>query len=54
VHVFQELLSRDARYAPEASRWARVLAELKQMALAGEDPAGIAQRLREAHAQLLG
>jgi predicted phosphodiesterase len=54
VHVFQELLSRDARYAPEASRWARLLAELKQMALAGEDPAGIALRLREAQAQLQG
>jgi DNA repair exonuclease SbcCD nuclease subunit len=54
VHIFQELLARDARYLPQASRWARVLAQVKQMALGGEDPAAIAQRLREARAELWG
>src|SRR5262249_22223976 len=54
VHIFQELLARDARYLPQASRWARVLAQVKQMALAGEDPAAITQRLREARAELWG
>jgi DNA repair protein SbcD/Mre11 len=53
VHVFGELLARDARYAPNAAQWARVLAEVKQMALGGEEPAAIARRLREAHGQLL-
>ena len=54
VHIFQELLARDARYLPQASRWARVLAQVKQMALGGEDPAAITQRLREARAELWG
>jgi DNA repair protein SbcD/Mre11 len=54
LHIFQDLLSRDARYLPEASRWAAVLAELKQMALGDEEPAAVAARLREARARLLG
>jgi DNA repair exonuclease SbcCD nuclease subunit len=54
VHIFQELLARDARYLPQASRWGRVLAQVKQMALGGEDPAAITQRLREARAELWG
>ena len=54
VHIFQELLARDARYLPQASRWARVLAQVKQMALGGEDPAAITRRLREARAELWG
>jgi DNA repair exonuclease SbcCD nuclease subunit len=54
VHIFQELLARDARYLPQASRWARVLAQVKQMALGGEDSAAITQRLREARADLWG
>jgi DNA repair protein SbcD/Mre11 len=54
VHIFQELLARDARYLLQASRWARALAQVKQMALGGEDPAAITQRLREARAELWG
>jgi exonuclease SbcD len=54
VHIFQELLARDARYLPNAPQWARVLAEVKQMALNGEDPASIARSLREAHSLLMG
>ncbi len=53
VHIFQELLARDGRYQANAPQWARVLAELKQMALGDEKPADIARRLREARAELL-
>ncbi|HEU5442106.1 MAG TPA: exonuclease SbcCD subunit D [Ktedonobacterales bacterium] len=53
LHVFQELLARDTRYLPAAPQWARVLAELKQSALTGDEPAHIAARLREARAQLM-
>jgi DNA repair exonuclease SbcCD nuclease subunit len=53
IHVFQELLARDVRYLPRAAEWARVLAEVKQMALGGEDPAAIARRLREAQTLLM-
>jgi DNA repair exonuclease SbcCD nuclease subunit len=52
LRIFQELLARDARYQPDAPRWAAMLAELKQMALSGEEPSAIATRLREAHARL--
>jgi exonuclease SbcD len=51
--IFQEMLARDARYLPTAEQWARTLAELKELALQGEDPENIALRLREARAQLL-
>ncbi len=54
LHIFQDLLARDARYLPEASRWAATLAELKQMALGGEEPAAIASKLREARDRLGG
>jgi len=50
---FQDILSRDARYAPAADDWARLLSEVKQSALQGEDPAVIARRLREERARLL-
>jgi DNA repair exonuclease SbcCD nuclease subunit len=50
--IFQELMARDARYQARAPAWAHLLAEMKQMALAGEEPAAIAQRLRTARAQL--
>ncbi len=53
VHVFEELVARDARYTANAPRWSRVLAELKTMALNGDEPAAIAQRLRDARAELL-
>jgi exonuclease SbcD len=54
LRIFQDLLARDARYLPEAGRWATILAELKQMALGGEEPPAITARLREARARLLG
>jgi len=53
VYIFQELLSRDARYLPQAAQWAQVLADLKQAALNDDDPASIVQSLREARAKLL-
>jgi DNA repair protein SbcD/Mre11 len=52
--IFEELLSRDSRYLPAKEHWSVVLAELKQMALQKEDPAGIAQYLRDKRAALLG
>ena len=54
LRIFQDLLARDARYLPEAGRWAAALAELKQMALGGEEPDAIVARLREARGRLLG
>ncbi|WIG61120.1 MAG: Exonuclease SbcD [Ktedonobacterales bacterium] len=53
LHVFQELIARDARYLPAAPQWAKLLAEVKQMALSGEDPASIVRRLRESRAEFL-
>ncbi|HLY31955.1 MAG TPA: hypothetical protein VKQ36_13070, partial [Ktedonobacterales bacterium] len=53
LHVFEELLARDARYQEQAQRWAQTLAEVKSLALSGEEPAVIAQHLREARAMLL-
>ena len=53
VHVFQELLARDARFLPNAPSWAQVLANLKTAAINGDDPAVIAQSLRDARAKLL-
>ncbi len=52
LRIFQDLLARDARFAAEAGPWSRVVAELKQRALAGEDPAVIAGWLGEQHARL--
>ncbi len=54
LHIFEELLGRDARYQEHMRRWAQTLAEVKTLALDGEEPAAIAQRLREARAALLG
>ncbi len=51
--IFQELLARDDRYRPRADEWAKLLAELKQLALDGEESVGIVARLREARARLL-
>jgi DNA repair protein SbcD/Mre11 len=53
VHIFQELLARDTRFVEAAPQWARVVAELKLMALGGDEPAAIAERLRAARAQLM-
>ncbi|HET7641606.1 MAG TPA: hypothetical protein VFK47_23045, partial [Ktedonobacteraceae bacterium] len=52
--IFEELVSRDNRYLPAKEQWSTVLTRLKEMALYKEDPAQIAQFLREKHAELLG
>jgi hypothetical protein len=54
LRIFQDLLARDARYLPEAGRWAATVAEIKQMALGGEQPEAIVAKLREARSKLLG
>ncbi|MBE3559741.1 MAG: exonuclease SbcCD subunit D [Ktedonobacteraceae bacterium] len=51
--IFEELIARDNRYLPAKEQWSAVLAELKQRALDKEDPAQIAQFLREKRAALL-
>ncbi len=51
--VFEELVARDNRYLPAKEQWGAVLAELKRMALEKDDPADIAQTLREKRAELL-
>jgi len=51
--IFEELVGRDARYLPAKEQWSAVLAELKQKALQQEDPAQIAQLLRDRRAELL-
>ena len=53
LHILEELVARDARYQPEAARWAQVLTQMKQMALSGEQPAEIARVLREARTTLI-
>ncbi len=52
--IFAELVSRDNRYQPVKEQWSTVLADLKQMALQKEDPAQIAQFLRDKRAELSG
>jgi DNA repair exonuclease SbcCD nuclease subunit len=52
--IFEELVSRDNRYLPAKEQWSVVLADLKQMALQKEDPALIAQFLRDKRVELLG
>ena len=52
--IFEELVSRDTRYLPAKEQWSSVLADLKQMALQKDDPAHIAQFLREKREALLG
>jgi DNA repair exonuclease SbcCD nuclease subunit len=54
LRIFRDLLTRDARYAPDAPQWARIMAELKQHALAGDDPATIAAWLDQARMRLMG
>jgi DNA repair exonuclease SbcCD nuclease subunit len=54
VHIFEELLQRDARYQQRAGEWARLVASLKQMALGSETPEQIVRRLRDERARLLG
>ncbi|HEY6410597.1 MAG TPA: DNA repair exonuclease [Ktedonobacteraceae bacterium] len=52
--IFEELVSRDNRYLPAKEQWSVVLSELKKMALEKEDPATIAQYLRDKRFELLG
>jgi DNA repair exonuclease SbcCD nuclease subunit len=52
--IFEQLVaSLDDRYLPAREQWSSVLAELKQRALDEEDPAQIAQFLREKRTALL-
>jgi DNA repair exonuclease SbcCD nuclease subunit len=52
-YIFEDLVSRDNRYLPHKEEWSVVLADLKQMALQKDDPAQIAQFLRDKRAELL-
>jgi DNA repair protein SbcD/Mre11 len=52
-YIFEDLVSRDNRYLPHREEWSVVLADLKQMALQKDDPAQIAQFLRDKRAELL-
>src|SRR5438128_7353458 len=45
--IFEDFVSRDNRYLATKEQWSVVLADLKQMALQKDDPALIAQFLRE-------
>ncbi|HZO73284.1 MAG TPA: exonuclease SbcCD subunit D [Ktedonobacteraceae bacterium] len=51
--IFEELVGRDNRYLPAKEQWSSVLTELKRKALERDDPAEIAQYLRERRAALL-
>lgn len=51
--IFEDLVSRDSRYLAHRDQWGQTLADLKRMALEKEDPADIAQFLREKRAELL-
>jgi len=51
--IFEELVGRDSRYLDAKEQWSTVVAELKQKALEQDDPARIAQFLREKRAELL-
>ncbi len=52
--IFEDLVSRDNRYLPAKEQWSVVLADLKQMAMQKDDPALIAQFLRDKRTELLG
>ena len=52
-HIFEDLVGRDVRYLPARAEWSNVLAQLKEMALEKQDPAQIAQFLRERREALL-
>ncbi|HXX78839.1 MAG TPA: exonuclease SbcCD subunit D [Ktedonobacteraceae bacterium] len=52
--IFENLVSRDNRYLLNKEQWGTVLADLKQMALQKDDPAQIAQFLRDKRGELLG
>ena len=52
--IFEDLVSRDNRYLPAKEQWSVVLSDLKKMALEKDDPAAIAQYLRDKRFELLG
>lgn len=52
-HIFEDLVGRDSRYLPAREQWSNVLAQLKEMALEKQEPAQIAQFLRDKRAELL-
>ncbi|HYA99806.1 MAG TPA: hypothetical protein VED37_06260, partial [Ktedonobacteraceae bacterium] len=52
--IFEDLVSRDNRYLGHKEQWGAVLADLKQMALQKDDPAQIAQFLRDKRGELMG
>ncbi|HZR44877.1 MAG TPA: exonuclease SbcCD subunit D [Ktedonobacteraceae bacterium] len=52
--IFEELVGLDARYLPNKEQWSTVLADLKASALRKDEPAQIAQFLRDKRAALLG
>jgi hypothetical protein len=51
--IFEELVARDNRYLPAKEQWSTVLAQIKEQALRKDDPAQIANFLREKRASLL-
>ncbi|HKV60075.1 MAG TPA: metallophosphoesterase [Ktedonobacteraceae bacterium] len=51
--IFEDLVSRDSRYLAHREQWSQALADLKRLALEKEDPAEIAQFLRNKRAELL-
>lgn len=53
-HIFEDLVGRDSRYLASREQWSVVLAQMKEMALEKQDPAQIAQFLREKREMLLG
>lgn len=52
--IFEELVARDNRYLSKKEEWSSNIAKLKHMALDKDDPALIAQFLRDQRAALLG
>lgn len=52
-HIFEDLVGRDIRYLPAREQWGGVLAQLKEMALDRQEPAQIAQFLRQKREELL-
>jgi exonuclease SbcD len=51
--IFEELVGRDTRYLFAREAWGAALVQLKEMALEKQDPALIAQFLRERREKLL-
>ncbi|GHO69429.1 DNA repair protein [Ktedonobacter sp. SOSP1-52] len=52
-HIFEELLARDNRFLTAKEQWSNVLADIKAQALRKEEPAQIAQYLRDKRTTLL-